>query len=110
VWNSPKFIGDSPHLTFDAAEWLLNGGAPIIGLDLPAFDDPARYEGIIQKLFSKGVLLLGPLIDIRQTKPRRLLLMAFPLKIKGLCGTRCRAVLVSEIKEQFHLFNRMDVG
>lgn len=106
MWNNPNFIRDSPHLTFDAAEWLLNSGAPIIGSDLPAFDNPVKHIGIIEKLFSKDVLLLGPLINIRQAEPSRFLLAAFPLKIKGVCGTPCRVMLVNDIHRQFHLFEQ----
>jgi kynurenine formamidase len=94
MWNSPRFVEDSPYLTTDAMQWLVNTGASIIGSDMPCFDNPADLQGVNHVLFRAACLILAPLVNLRQAPPGRPWLIALPLKVKGVCGTPCRAVLV----------------
>lgn len=96
-WNSPGFVEDSPYFSIEAMQWLLDQGAAIVGADLPSFDNPRAPEGVVHLLFGAGRLLLAPLTNLRETSrlnDPRPLLAAFPLKIKGVCGTPCRALLI----------------
>jgi kynurenine formamidase len=94
MWNSPHFVADSPCLTPDAMRWLVDTGASIIGGDIPCFDNPADPQGVNLVLFRAGCLILAPLVNLRQAASGRFWLVALPLKVKGVCGTPCRAVLI----------------
>lgn len=93
-WNQPRFIQDSPHFTTQAMEWMMAAGAAIVGGDMPCFDDPARPVGVNEILFRADGLLLAPLVNLRQVKMNQPLLVALPLKIQGVCGAPCRAILI----------------
>lgn len=94
MWNSSRFVEDSPYLTSDAMQWVVDTGPSIIGGDMPCFDNPADPQGVNHVLFRAGCLILAPLINLRQTPPGQLWLIALPLKVKGVCGTPCRALLI----------------
>ncbi len=93
-WNTARYVDDSPHLTPGAMQWLVDTGAAIIGGDMPCFDDPAHPQGVNVVLFQAGCLILAPLVNLRLAPPGRPWLIALPLKVRGVCGTPCRAVLV----------------
>ena len=94
MWNQPGYVEDSPHLTPEAMQWLVDSGASIIGGDMPCFDHPTEPQGVNVVLFRAGCLILAPLVNLRSAGAERLWLIALPLKIKGVCGTPCRAILV----------------
>jgi arylformamidase len=96
-WNQPGFVEKGPFFTKDAMEWLLDRGTAVIGADIPSFDNPCQPEGVVRMLFDADRLLLAPLINLRhasQLKTPYPWLLALPLKIKGVCGTPCRALLI----------------
>jgi arylformamidase len=96
-WNQPGFVEDGPYFTLDAMRWLLDRGAVIIGADIPSFDNPHQPAGVLRVLFDSTCLLLAPLVNLREAlhlNTPRPWLLALPLKIKGVCGTPCRALLV----------------
>jgi arylformamidase len=95
MWNTPDFVRESPFLTMDAMQWLIESGASIIGGDFPTFDNHAQPTGVNVELFKAGCLLLAPLVNLTDAgKLMRPYLIALPLRIKGVCGTPCRALLV----------------
>jgi arylformamidase len=96
-WNGSGFVEDSPFFSIEAMQWLLDQGVAIVGADLPSFDNARAPEGVVRLLFDAGRLLLAPLINLRATSrltDPRPWLVALPLKIKGVCGTPCRALLI----------------
>ena len=93
-WNSPRFVEDSPYLTTAAMQWLVDIGASIIGGDMPCFDNPTNPQGVNHILFRAGCLILAPLVNLRQSESGRPWLIALPLKVKGVSGTPCRAILL----------------
>ena len=95
MWNAPNFVDDSPYLTMEAMRWIVAHGISILGGDMPCFDNPRGGVGVNNVLFESGALILAPLVNLRAVTQPRVRLMAFPLKIKGVCGAPCR-VLVEE--------------
>jgi arylformamidase len=96
MWNRPGYVSDSPHFSQAAMRWLVDTGASIIGGDIPCFDDPAHPVGVNRLLFEAGCLILAPLINLRQAALERPLLVALPLRVEGVCGTPCRAILIAD--------------
>ncbi len=80
--EAAAYLAEERHVT------LL--GIDSVGLESRSFNDfrVSRYLG------ARGVLLLECLVNLQQLPPfSRAYLEAFPLKIKGVEGTPCRAVL-----------------
>ena len=95
MWNTPRYVADSPYMTMDAMQWIIGMGASIIGGDFPTFDNHANPAGVNQVLFKAGCLLLAPLVGLQAGLTLRAPeLIVLPLRIKGVCGTPCRAILV----------------
>ena len=95
MWNKPNFISDCPYLSMEAMEWIVSHKISILGGDVPCFDNLKEPAGVNNVLFGSGALILAPLVNLGAVTKSRVQLMAFPLKIKGVCGTPCR-VLVDE--------------
>jgi arylformamidase len=95
MWNAPNYVDDSPYLTMDAMRWIVRQGVSIVGGDMPCFDNPRGGVGVNTVLFESGALILAPLVNLKAVPQayERVKLMAFPLKIKGVCGTPCRAIV-----------------
>jgi len=92
MWNTPTFVEDSPFLTMEAMRWIVDHKVSILGGNMPCFDNPRGGAGVNKVLFKSGALILAPLVNLRTLAQSRVRLMAFPLKIKGVCGTPCRAI------------------
>ncbi len=95
MWNADNYVDDSPYLTMDAMRWIVSHGISILGGDMPCFDNPRGGVGVNTVLFESGALILAPLVNLEAVPQARsrVTLMAFPLKIKGVCGTPCRAIV-----------------
>lgn len=98
MWNKPDFVKDSPHFTREAFDWILDQNLEILGGDFPCFDDPRNSEGLVNKLFSKDLLILAPLVNLRKIPEQKIKIIALPLKVKHTCGCPCRAVAILEDK------------
>jgi len=96
-WNRAGFVENSPTLSLDAMNWLINTEPSIIGGDVPCFDDPhGSSGGTVQAMFQRGIHLLAPLVNLRSVKSERARLVALPLNVRGVCGFPCRAVIIED--------------
>lgn len=88
-----------PGLSLSAARWLVDAGVRMIAIDSVGVESrtTANYE-VNVLLCSAGVLLLEGLVGLEQVGSGKLWLEAFPLKVRGVEGTPCRAV----VKESIH--------
>jgi arylformamidase len=100
-WTTGNFYKNYPFFTVDAANFLIEKGIRLIGMDTPSPDDSRTKLGspedsVIHKLFLKnGVILTEYLanLDIVDTS-FQWTLMALPLKIKHGDGSPARICLV----------------
>ena len=93
MWNAPNFVEDSPYLTMEAMRWIAGRKISILGGNMPCFDNPRGGAGVNGVLFKSGALILAPLVNLAAVTQPRVTLMAFPLKIKGVCGAPCRVIV-----------------
>jgi kynurenine formamidase len=92
-WNKSDFVKESPYFSKNAMDYLLSKRISILGSDIVSFDDPhASHMDFVEKFFRKDSLILSPLINLGQIKQKKIKLIAFPLKLKGLSASPCRAV------------------
>jgi len=96
-WNDGDFVRGSPHFTPQSMDWILGKGISILGGDIPCYSDPRNPNiPLVKRLFEKDVLILAPLVNLNQVNKSRVKLIALPLKVKGLCGSPCRALVIEE--------------
>lgn len=96
LWNRADdgFVEDYVALTGDGAQWLVERGVRLVGVDylsVAPFDDPVPCHQI---LLAAGVIPVEGL-DLRAIEPGLYQLICLPIKIGGSDGAPCRAVLIS---------------
>lgn len=93
-WNGDGFVASCPYFLPEAMQWVVDRDVGILGLDIPCVQDPRADDGELNRLFFReDRLLLAPLFGLRSAGTHRWRLIALPLRIPGVCGTPCRAVL-----------------
>jgi arylformamidase len=90
-----EFQKDYVAIAPDAAEWLVEHGVRLVGIDylsVAPFDDPVPTHRIL--LSGRIVALEG--IDLSQVAPGHYTLYCLPMKLGGSDGAPARAILVKE--------------
>lgn len=96
MWDSPDFVEKSPYITKPAMEWLLDKDPFILGGDFPCFDSSENPEGLVNMLFERGVIILGPVVNLDKVKSSKAKLIALAPKIDKVCGCPCRAIVIED--------------
>ena len=97
LWENPKhsFFENYCALTADAAQWVVDHGIHLVGIDyasIQLFTDTADTHII---LLSNEVIIVENL-DLRFVNPGSYRLVCLPLKIEGVEGTVARVILEEE--------------
>lgn len=89
------FHEDYVALSSDAAQWVVDRGLRLVGIDYLSIE-PFRLPGhpIHQTLLRAGVVALET-INLADVRPGRYQLVCLPLRIAGGDGSPARAVLIS---------------
>lgn len=84
-----------PGLSTDAAEFITTGTHfRLVGIDSVGLESRSTENFEVNvHLCRHGILLLEGLVNLFSVKSRQAFLEAFPLKIRGVEGTPCRAVI-----------------
>jgi arylformamidase len=93
-WDSPVFQQDYVALETSAAQWLVERGVKLVGIDylsIAPFKDPAPTHEI---LLSNEVVIVESL-DLRSVEPGLYTLICLPLKLVGREAAPARAILIS---------------
>jgi len=84
----PNFVAFS----VDAARALVGRGVQLVGLDYLSVAHADQQVQVHRAFLDHGVVLLEG-VDLSEISPGRYELMCFPLRLRGLDGAPCRAVL-----------------
>jgi len=84
----PNFVAFS----VDAARALVGRGVQLVGLDYLSVAHADQQVQVHRAFLDHGVVLLEG-VDLSEIAPGRYELMCFPLRLRGLDGAPCRAVL-----------------
>lgn len=93
LWDQPEFSESFVGVSGDAAMWLVDRGAPAVGIDYLSVDGfhsrehPAHYA-----LLANGVIIIEGL-DLGQVEPGRYEMIALPLKIAGSEASPARVII-----------------
>lgn len=94
-WASGRFEEDYTAISSDAAQWMVDGEVPLVGIDYLSID---RYHS--EDHATHGILLGNAVavvegLDLSGVGPGRYELIALPLKISGCDGSPVRAIIRS---------------
>lgn len=103
-WREPGYVTQCPGYHVDCLEWFLAQPFGILGVDVPCIETArSRPDGTEQAgnmllpLFGRGLLLLGPLVNLEQVRTPRGTLVALPLAVEKVSGAPCRAVFIENL-------------
>jgi len=94
LWDTSKFQQDYVALEASAAQWLVDQGVQLVGIDylsIAPFKDPAPTH---ETLLNNEVVIVESL-DLRLVKPGIYTLICLPLKLVGREAAPARAILLS---------------
>lgn len=89
---------DNPYLSNELAQYLVNCGVKMVGIDAVTVDMPTHRRPpdfdypVHQELLGHGVLILENLTNLGVISGKRVQLWAFPLKIEGSDAAHVRVV------------------
>ncbi|MBM7855548.1 arylformamidase [Desulfohalotomaculum tongense] len=92
LWTKKKFVSDYAHLTPGAAEYLVQSGCRLVGIDYLSVDPPGEVLPVHEILLSAGVVIIEGL-NLSAVPPGRYELICLPLKIAGGDGAPARVIL-----------------
>jgi len=96
-----KYYNETPYLSEEAAQWLVNKGCRLLGMDTPMPDNPKNSRGCAKdspnhKIFlGNSVILLEYLVNLRSIDQSIVQLVVAPMKIKGGDGAPVRAFVIT---------------
>jgi len=91
-WNGPLYFRDHARLSGDAAEFLVDCGVELTGVDMPSVDH-APYPAH-RVLLSAGVAIVENLTNLDAIGADLFELIVLPLKLAGRDGSPVRAIAI----------------
>lgn len=92
LWEKPAFRNDYLALTADAADWIVQNGISLVGIDYLSIEPFGERLGTHRILLEAGVIVLEGL-DLHAVTPGVYELICLPLNLAGAEGAPVRAVL-----------------
>jgi len=94
-WGTEAYASDHPHLSADAADWLVAQGAALVGIDSLNIDGTATGERPVHsRLLAAGIPVVEHLTGLDQLPPTGFRFSAAPPKVVGLGTFTVRAFAV----------------
>lgn len=94
-WGTPTYLSDNPFLTAAAADWLVEAGAALIGIDslnVDSLTDPARPAHTA--ILGAGIPLVEHLTGLGALPPTGWRFFAVPPQIRGMATFPVRAFAI----------------
>ncbi|MBI2875388.1 MAG: cyclase family protein [Candidatus Tectomicrobia bacterium] len=89
-WGDPTYFQEHPAITAEAAQFLVECGVHLVGVDTPSVDYPPYDIHIL--LLGHGVVIVENLTQLDAIPAEVFQLVAIPLKITGRDGSPVRAI------------------
>ncbi len=96
LWTEPGFQKDYVAFTQDAAQWLVDRGVKLVGIDYLSAELFTSPEPLAHRaLLGAGIIIVEGL-NLREIEPKSYTLACLPLLIKDGDGAPARAILIEE--------------
>ena len=84
-WRTDQYFEGHPFLTSDAAAYLAEAGAALVGIDSLNIDDTADMARPVHStLLGQGIPIVEHLTELRRLPDSRFQFFATPVKVKGM--------------------------
>ncbi|OGX90857.1 cyclase family protein [Hymenobacter coccineus] len=84
-WNTEQYFEQYPYLTAEAAEYLRDSGAALVGIDSHNIDDTTgKSRPVHSTLLGAGILIVEHLCCLDQVPDEGFRFTAVPPKVKGM--------------------------
>jgi arylformamidase len=93
-WMKHDYFTDFPDITVDAAEFLVQCGVHLVGVETGSVDFSPNDTHIV--LLGNDVLIIECLTNLEQIPADEFLFCATPLRLEGLDGSPIRAVAIMD--------------
>jgi len=82
-WNTPQYGVDVPYLSLDAAKWLVDNGAVLVGIDSPLIDNYANNPASVvhHELLDNGLVIAEDMTNIGALPKHHAYLTAVPPRV-----------------------------
>jgi arylformamidase len=98
-WNLSDYVAGTPHISNEAAQWLVDKGVKLVAGDVALFCDPRvpPTELIPDKiLLEHDIPYINGLVNLAAISKPRFKIIALPLKVKGVTGAPVRVVALED--------------
>lgn len=98
--GTTAYRNDLPRISESLAWWIVDKGVSLIGVEPPSVADVNSLEEVTrihQILLSGGVTIVEGLTNLEEISEKKVMFMAFPLKIKDGDGCPVRAVAIENL-------------
>jgi kynurenine formamidase len=97
-WRTPRYFEGHPFLTKDAAQFLADEGADLVGIDSYNIDDTADLSRPVHSiLLGAGIPIVEHMCHLDQLPRNKFKFFAIPPKIKGMGTFPVRAFAVVNV-------------
>ena len=94
-WKSPRYFGEYPFLTADAAEHLVDAGARLVGIDSVNVDDATDPKRPVHsRLLAAGIPIVEHLCGLERVPPIGARFFAAPPRLVGGTSFPVRAFVI----------------
>ncbi len=90
-FGRPEFFTGQPDLTQDAAEWLVDRGIALLGVEQPSLSS-AENRLIHKLILGAGIVVIENLANLEAVSSHATYLVALPLNLVGCDGAPTRVV------------------
>ncbi len=94
LWDKPGFQEDFVGLGVDAAQWLLNHGIKLVGIDYLSIEPFGSTDYQVHHIHLDARVIVVEGVNLREIQPGSYELVCLPIKLAGAEGAPARAVLI----------------
>ncbi len=92
-WSTPQYLGEHPFLTAEAAQWLRDAGAVLVGIDSMNIDDTrGNARPVHSTLLAAEIIIAEHLCNLAGVPDEGFSFSAIPPKFKGVGTFPVRAL------------------
>jgi kynurenine formamidase len=94
-WRTDRYQSDHPFLTGDAAQWLIDNGAALVGIDSHNIDDTrGRSRPVHTRLLAAGIPICEHMTNLGSLPDEGFRFSGVPPKVRGMGSFPVRAYAV----------------
>ncbi len=96
LWDRPAFEKDFVAFAWDAAQWFVDHGVQLVGIDYLSAEMFGSSEPKTHRILLGAGVLIVEGVNLKEVAPGDYVLVCLPLKIKDGDGGPARAILIKD--------------